>query len=345
MESFACDGCDATLTAPLTRVSFPCHARQRWGNGQLLPVLLRAGTYAVDPEPFGPPWRPWTEVDSPEAHGVYAPVPALSFGPAGAIVIAPGDARGTVLIPGQLDGGCCGLDERSGPNLACARCDRAVATRVDDCARWQAVWLDPGAVHRIPTDAPTTSPVDWPDLVPDDVPPVDPSGEWSPRWAAEAGEALAHLVALSSGRPVTVPDGLVATMLRHVLEALLPPGPPAKRAALAGPGLPAPDPAVDLALVPRHPWTGKPWRSPGRADTVPLAFEIWTVLAFHRERPSIPATVDHPRDAPRPLLPRTAFRPDGGVFLHRLARLPAVREPALRAIHDQVSSAPYAHPF
>ncbi|MGW0633368.1 hypothetical protein [Streptomyces sp. NPDC002758] len=62
---------------------------------------MEPGTYAVDPEPSGPPWRPWNEigVDEAEARGVFAPVYALSFGSPGAIVVAPGDTRGTILIP------------------------------------------------------------------------------------------------------------------------------------------------------------------------------------------------------------------------------------------------------
>lgn len=54
MTVFACATCDAVLSAPLSQVALPIHARQTWGHG-LLPVLMEAGTYAVDPEPFGPP--------------------------------------------------------------------------------------------------------------------------------------------------------------------------------------------------------------------------------------------------------------------------------------------------
>lgn len=115
---------------------------------------MESGTYAVDPEPSGPPWRQCSEigVDEAEARVVLAPVPALSFGAPGAIVAAPGDTRGTVLIPERCDGYCMGLDGRDGPNLACAPCGRAVATRIDDWSSWQAVWFDPQAVCRLPAD-------------------------------------------------------------------------------------------------------------------------------------------------------------------------------------------------
>jgi hypothetical protein len=70
------------------------------------PALMQSGTYAVNPEPSGLPWRLWAEVgaDEAEARGVYAPVYSLSYGPRGAVAIAPGDLRGTVLIPERCDG-------------------------------------------------------------------------------------------------------------------------------------------------------------------------------------------------------------------------------------------------
>lgn len=105
MAVFGCAGCGAVLTAPVSRVALPVHAHLRYGH-QFLPALMEPGTYAVNPEPFGPPRRPWAEVgpDEAEARGVYAPVPVLSYGPRGAVVIAPGDTRGTVLLPDRCDG-------------------------------------------------------------------------------------------------------------------------------------------------------------------------------------------------------------------------------------------------
>src|SRR6266851_7968377 len=115
MTVFVCAGCDAVLSSPLAQVALPVHAHQKWGY-RLLPVLMEPGTYAVEPEPSGPPWRPWSEIGEDDAavRGVFAPEYELSFGPPGAIVIAPGDARGTVLIPDRCDGQCCGLDGRDG---------------------------------------------------------------------------------------------------------------------------------------------------------------------------------------------------------------------------------------
>jgi hypothetical protein len=338
------------LTAPVSQVALPVQARQRYGH-ELLGVLMESGTYAVSSDPFGPPWRVWAEVGADEAaaRGVYAPVHSLSYGPPGAVVVAPGDVRGTLLLPERCDGHCMGLDGRDGPNLACARCGRAVATRVDDCSLWQAVWLDPRAVRRLTGDGVARRVVGWEALRKErpGMPPVEPSGAWSPLWVAAVAAALARLLAVSAGAQVAVPDGLVAETFRRALDTLLPPGSSAKNLALAGPGLSATDP--DIALVPQHPQTGEAWPPSGAEDVVPLDADVWMYLAFDHDRTPVPGAGRMPddarRDDPPPLLPSRPFRPDWGVFLYTLARLPEVRQPWLRAIYDHVKDRPYAHPF
>ncbi|WP_406210848.1 hypothetical protein [Kitasatospora sp. NBC_01560] len=341
---FGCRQCGVALTAPLARVALPDHARQSYGHG-LLPVLMEAGTYAVDPEPWGPPWRLWSDLGAgeAEARGVFAPVPALSYGVPGAIVVAPGDVHGTVLIPGRCGGHCCGLTGRDGPNLACAHCGREVATRIDDCSLWQSVRLDPGAVRRLPGEAPDESPAGWEALARErrSTPPLEPAGYWDPRWEAAAGVTLAHLLVAAEGSPVALPGGLVTDLFGRALDGFLPPGPAPKTLALAGPGLPDPDPASHLALVPRHPRTGETWQSPGRAVAVPIADDVWMHLAFHNDRLLVPATGVLPRgvlrDDPPPRRPARLFTPDRRVFLDTLARLPALREPWLRRVYDAQS--------
>ncbi|WP_285629618.1 hypothetical protein [Actinoallomurus iriomotensis] len=339
---FGCAGCGAALTAPVSRVALPVNAHHTYGH-QFLPPLMEPGTFAVDPEPFGPPWRPWDEVGADEAgaRGVYAPVCSLSYGPRGAVVIAPGDVRGTAFVPDRGDG-CLGLDGRDGPNLACVRCGRAVATRVDDCSYWQAVWLDPLAVRRLTGDDPPHRAADW-HALPEGVPPLESSGMWSPLWDVAVSAALAHLLAVSAGVRVNLPDGLVAETFGPALDALLPPGPPARNLALAGPGRST---DADIALVPRHPRTGETW--PYAGETVPLAAEVWAYLARHHDRRPVPGAGRWPddawRDDPPPLLPSMRFRPDRRVFLRTLARLPEVRAPWLRAIYDRVGNRAPAHP-
>ncbi|MEV6581252.1 hypothetical protein AB0M92_24160 [Streptomyces sp. NPDC051582] len=363
MFVFACEGCGAELTTPMSQVALPVHAHQKYGNGIQLPVLMESGTFAVDSEPWGPPWRTWEDIapDEAAARAVYAPVYALSDGAPGAIVIAPGDARGTVLIPENRGGGyCCGLDGADGPNVACVECALPVATRIDDCSLWQAMWLAPNAVRRLTVDASDAAPLSWAELMEEGegTPPFEPIAtwgsrvrpahwsnhwwSWSPQWEAAAGRALAHLLVASEGRPVIVPNGLVGEVFQHSLDDLLPEGPPARRAVLAGPGLPAPGRDADILLVPSHPQTGEVWAPAGPAAylLVPLPFGVWLWMVSPEPDAPVPMSGRLPKgvlrddfDSP-PLLPGRRFLVDRGVFQHTLVRLPAVRSPLLREILD-----------
>ncbi|WP_327434476.1 hypothetical protein [Streptomyces sp. NBC_01236] len=360
MFVFVCAGCGARLTAPLSQVALPVHAHQKYGNGIQLPVLMESGTFAVDPEPWGPPWRTWEEIDPDEAaaRGIYAPVHALSDGAPGAIVIAPGDTRGTLLIPEKGGGYCCGLDGADGPNMACEACGLPVASRIDDCSLWQAVWLAPNAVRRRPVDDTDAALLSWAELMAEGkgTPPFEPIAtwgsrvgsnrwwSWSPQWEAAAGRALAHLLAASEGRPVTVPGGLIEEVFQRALDALLPAGPPARRAVLAGPGRPAPDADSDILLVPDHPQTGETWtpaNPAASAYSVPLPFGVWLWLAFPEPYLTVPASGGMPDgvlrdDLPAPR-PRHRFRADSGAFQHTLVRLPAVRSRWLREILENLT--------
>ncbi|WP_129307601.1 hypothetical protein [Streptomyces sp. L2] len=393
MFVFVCAGCGAELTAPLAQVALPVHARQTYGNGLQLPVLMEPGTFAVDPEPSGPPWRTWEEAgpDEAAARGVYAPVHSLSYGPPGSVVIAPGDVRGTLLVPEKSGTACCGLAGADGPNMICEACGLAVATRIDDCSAWQAVWLDPGAVHRVPVAGADPVTLTWAELMAEgnSTPPFEPvtgwggpryashyRWSWSPRWEAAAGRALAHLLVASEGRPVTVPGGLVGNVFQRSLDVLLPAGPPARYAVLAGPGLDAPETNAEILLVPVHPQTGEIWtpvdparapvdparapadparapadpaRTPADPDRaaypVPLPFGVWLWLAFPEPHLPAPTSGRMPdgvvRDDPPPEDPHSLFRADWRVFQRTLVRLPEVRRPWLRAILDTLTGHPY----
>lgn len=356
MFVFVCAGCGAELTAALSQVALPAHAHQQYGNGIQLPVLMEPGTFAVDPEPWGPPWRRWEEIPAQEAaaRGVYAPVHALSDGAPGAVVIAPGDTRNTLLIPEKRGGACCGMDGADGPNMACEACGLPVASRIDDCSLWQAVWLAPDAVRRLPVDGADPAPLSWEELTVEGkpTPPFEPIAtwggprlgtnhfwSWSPQWEAAAGRALAHLLVASEGRAVAVQDGLTAEVFQRALDALLPAGPAARRAVLAGPGLPALDGRADILLVPAHPQTGEAWAPVGpaaQARTAPLPFGVWLWLAFPPSHLPVPASGGMPdgvlRDDPPAPHAHYLFRADAEAFRHTLVRLPAARSPWLREI-------------
>ncbi|MFF9623775.1 hypothetical protein [Streptomyces griseosporeus] len=359
MFAFACARCDAELTVPLSEVALPAHARQKYGNGVQLPVLMESGTFAVDPDPWGGPWRTWDEFDpgEAEARGIYAPVPTLSDGTPGAFVIAPGDIRGTRLIPEKRGGSCCGLDGADGPNMACAACDLPVATRIDDCSLWQAVRLSSDAVRRVRVSSAHPAPLSWAELVErgERTPPFEPIAtwggrlgsshywSWSPQWEAAAGQALAHLLVASEGQPVKVPHGLTADVFQRALDTLLPAGLPARRAVLAGPGEPSPDADIDILLVPVHPQTGQTWTPAGPAASaypVPLPLGVWLWLVSPQPYLPVPASGGVPRDVLRddPLPPRPTylFRADRETFQDTLVRLPAVRSPWMGTILEDL---------
>ncbi|GAA2898675.1 hypothetical protein GCM10010524_33440 [Streptomyces mexicanus] len=62
-------------------------------------MLMEPGTFAVDPDPWGPPRRDGADAgpDEAAARGIHAPYFALSTGAPGALVTVPGDIRGTAL--------------------------------------------------------------------------------------------------------------------------------------------------------------------------------------------------------------------------------------------------------
>ncbi|MFC1431613.1 hypothetical protein ACEZDB_13260 [Streptacidiphilus sp. N1-3] len=318
-------------------MALPIHlAGTHWET--LHPPLLEAGCYAVDPEPYGPPWRQPDEVGAREAAewGRFAPFGALSDGPSGTVLLAPGDMRGTGLIMKRTGGYCMGIDGRDGPNLACLSCDLPVGTRMDDCGCWQVVRLVPQAVVRLP--APPERPVmEWAELL--------ATGALRHRLSdygdIPAGAALAQVVVAAGGAPVEAAPGPVAELLGRALGALLPAGEGALRLDLAGPGFG--EPAADLALVPVHPQTGDLWQPHGGTVPgpvlVPMDAALWADLAFPPHRTRLPVVGGLPagveRDDPLPPHPQYPVQPSTEAFRYTLARMPAVAEPWLRTIYDR----------
>ncbi|MFD7729100.1 hypothetical protein ACFV6F_01760 [Kitasatospora phosalacinea] len=339
METLACAHCGAALTGPVTRVRFPPYAHLGVGVG-MLPALLDAGTYAVDPEPSGPPWRFWGELaeGEAEARGYQAPVQAVPVGPAGRLLCVPADATGTVLVRDRTDGSA---------TMACAACRRPVGARYDEWATWQGVWLEPGAVRAAPA-GPDRPPADWTELVRDrsGPRPVDARGCWSHRCEQEATMTLVDLLLAADGSPVVFEHRAAARLLgRELGHYLRTATGPAKRCALHGPGLPLADPHPDLALVPRHPQTGEAWPAPPGVRAVPLDVEVWRELAFADDRRAVrvggPLRAELERDDP---LPPHHWRP---VFFctrlvrDTLARQPGVRTSAVRAALAVRARAPW----
>lgn len=235
MVVFECVACGAALTGALRQVDRPDHEHYEWANStEFTPSLLPPGTYAAQ----------------------------------GDFLVGPGDARGLSWLDERPEGWCCGVDGPD-PNLACA-CGQPVATRVDDCSRWQVVRFAPGAVRAggEPDPVRPWEAFDW-----DEVPLTESELWWPRRVGIAAGVALAGVLLAAEDARVVAEAGPVADLFQSHLDARTPGGPP-RTLALAGPGLTA---RADLLLVPRHPQTGEAWPVPGTA--VPISAELWRWLA------------------------------------------------------------------
>jgi hypothetical protein len=350
MTVFGCRACGTVLTIPVSEVALPVHAPQRYGNGPgSLDPALEPGTFAVDPLPRGAPSHRWAELEDGEAEalGWFAPRFSVSRGPAGHVLLVPGDVRNAVIDPGLVsDTACCGIDGGE-PNMVCTGCGTPVATRIDDCGVRQAVWLDPRATHVIDDGPGPHPPLGWAELLDQrpGVPPTEPDGEWNTIWPAAIGSALAHVLAASDGGPILIPDQRVADIFRRFLDRIgdHSDAGPERVLTMAGPGLPAADGGI--ALVPEHPQTGEPWPVADPVKPVPLAWDVWAHLAFHRDPKPVGRSVPlRPEALPVPL-PAHPVEPDGTTFLRVLARLPEVRQPWLRDVYEGGHRYGYSHYF
>ncbi|MFE2166559.1 hypothetical protein ACFXB3_16045 [Streptomyces sp. NPDC059447] len=103
-------------------------------------MRMPPGTFAVDPDPCGPPYV----LD--ESSGFL-----VESGPSGTIVLNPGDGLGLEEHPDvrMRRGYCCGMDGEWGPNLVCT-CGAVIATIYSDCYQVQELRLQPDAVERCP---------------------------------------------------------------------------------------------------------------------------------------------------------------------------------------------------
>lgn len=123
------------MTADLRAVDFPHDAP---ADRSAVVPRVRQGTFARDPEPFGPLLEP--SPDDPRL--------MVAAGPRETVLIHPDDARGLRPHPDRSRrNGCCRLDGLDGPNLVCARCGAEIATEVSDCwVTWHDLRLQPAAI-------------------------------------------------------------------------------------------------------------------------------------------------------------------------------------------------------
>ncbi|MFC9795436.1 hypothetical protein [Streptomyces sp. NPDC057695] len=163
MTVFLCAKCGTELTPDLRRLAdvpdVSTYEKDRDGETRLAPSTVPRGCYAVDPEPWGAPFR----AAEPVTTGVRASRALLmppdltgmvSAGPKDSVIVHPQDAP-TLRLSGSLGvhHGCCGPLGTGGRNMSCA-CGARVATLAADCMGPYELHLDPLRTHAIPTDAP-----------------------------------------------------------------------------------------------------------------------------------------------------------------------------------------------
>ncbi|MFG2234342.1 hypothetical protein ACGFNX_30860 [Streptomyces sp. NPDC048723] len=150
MTVFQCRDCHRAVTPAVTERALPDpqtddgwyrpEAGRTDANGHTdRPIVRMApGTFAVDPDPSGPPYV----LDEPSGL-------LVESGPSRTVVLNPGDGIGLEEHPdiAMRRGYCCGMDGEWGPNLVCA-CGAVIATVYSDCYQVQELRLQPGAVER-----------------------------------------------------------------------------------------------------------------------------------------------------------------------------------------------------
>jgi hypothetical protein len=161
MVVFHCSACNSAITTDVTETSLPpMPVREAWVGRERDKVTRRArptmrrGRFALDPEPFGPPYVVQEDEDNPvlsnpvgigisDDRGLL-----MSAGPRNTVVLHPADGRGLSSRPdGKHLAGCCGMSGIDGPNLAC-RCGAVVATLSQDCSGGNELRLEPALIFR-----------------------------------------------------------------------------------------------------------------------------------------------------------------------------------------------------
>ncbi|MEW1930355.1 hypothetical protein [Streptomyces sp. NPDC088360] len=150
MTVFRCRGCRRAVTGAVRERALPnpdvdaewyrpeASAADAGGHVARPVVRMAPGTFAVDPDPSGPPYV------MDESLGLL-----VESGPSGTVVLNSSDGLGLEEHPDITlrRGFCCGMDGEYGPNLVCT-CGAVIATLYADCYQVQELRLRPGAVER-----------------------------------------------------------------------------------------------------------------------------------------------------------------------------------------------------
>ncbi|TQJ46329.1 hypothetical protein FBY34_5706 [Streptomyces sp. SLBN-115] len=153
MTIFFCSKCGSAITPELAELAvvpdFSNDERDRDKETRRAPSTVPRGRYAIDPEPWGPPYVAQDDQEDPKPaqsrglvvcrQGDYV----VSAGSRQTVLVHPDDAEGLQPLPNwENSSGCCGPTGDEGLNRACP-CGAPVATLAADCWTPYELHLDP----------------------------------------------------------------------------------------------------------------------------------------------------------------------------------------------------------
>ncbi|MDX2291007.1 MULTISPECIES: hypothetical protein [Streptomyces] len=153
MTVFLCAKCGTAITPELAELAavpdLAVGERDRDKKTRLAPSTVPRGRYAIDPEPWGPPYVVQDDQKNPRPAQPRGPRIrreegfVTSAGSRQTVLVHPDDATGLQPLPnGENSTGCCGPAGDEGLNRACP-CGAPVATLAADCFGPYELHLDP----------------------------------------------------------------------------------------------------------------------------------------------------------------------------------------------------------
>ncbi|MFG2573751.1 hypothetical protein [Streptomyces sp. NPDC048481] len=160
MTVFLCSRCGTAITPDLAELAAvpggPDGDLDRDEKTRRAPSTVPRGHYAIDPEPWGPPYVVQDDQEDPEPAQSRGPVVCreegyvISAGARRTPLLHPDDAGGLQPRPDwENSGGCCGPSGNEGLNLACP-CGAPVATLAADCFGPFELHLGPVRTYAVP---------------------------------------------------------------------------------------------------------------------------------------------------------------------------------------------------
>lgn len=153
MTVFLCSKCGTAITPELSELAAIPDVSDdecdRDKETRRAPSTVPRGHYAIDPEPWGPPYVAQDEQEDPKPAQSRGPVVCrdegfvISAGSRQTVLVHPDDAAGLQPLPNwENSNGCCGATGDEGLNRACP-CGAPVATLAADCFGPFELHLDP----------------------------------------------------------------------------------------------------------------------------------------------------------------------------------------------------------